>query len=60
MVYKTNSYAHLKFNKEVNKITDRKFWVESPLYLRLFPKIPMITTTSFTISFINNKYITSH
>jgi len=31
MVYKTNSYAHLKFNKEVNGRTNIKFWAESPL-----------------------------
>ena len=31
MVFKTNSYAHLKFNKEVNRRTNIKFWAESPL-----------------------------
>ena len=31
MVYKTNSYGHLKFNKEVNRRTNIKFWAESPL-----------------------------
>ena len=31
MVYKTNSYAHLKFNKEVNRRKNIKFWAESPL-----------------------------
>jgi len=61
MIFKTNSYAHLKFNKEVNRIKIQNFWVESPLQLRLFPKNSIITTTtSFTNSIINNKYITSH
>ena len=61
IVFKTNSYAHLKFNKEVNRRINIKFWAESPLYLRLFPKIPINTTTSsLTISIISNKPITSH
>jgi len=31
MVYKTNSDAHLKFDKEVNRRIDIKVWTESPL-----------------------------
>ena len=56
IVFKTNFYAYLKFNKEVNRITNIKFWAKSPLYLRLFLKIPINTTiTSLTISIISNK-----
>ena len=45
MVFKRNTYAHLKFNK-VNRRKNIKFWAESPLLLRLFPKIPINTTTT--------------
>ena len=38
MVYKTNSYAYLKFNKEVYGRTNIKFWAVSPLKLGIFLK----------------------